>query len=110
MYYIGIDLGTSAMKLMLVTESGEIVNSITKEYPLYFPHSGWSEQKPSDWWSACVEGIGELLKGYDANKVAGIGLGGQETRRRTLQNEHQDLQSRRDRAQMAKELGRRPCL
>lgn len=77
MYYIGIDLGTSATKLMLVKESGEIVNAITKEYPLYFPHPGWSEQKPADWWSACFEGIGELLKGYDANKVAGIGLGGQ---------------------------------
>ena len=38
MYYIGIDLGTSATKLMLVTESGEILNAITKEYPLYFVH------------------------------------------------------------------------
>lgn len=77
MYYIGIDLGTSATKLMLVTESGVIVNSITKEYPLYFPHPGWAEQKPSDWWSACFEGIAELIKGYDANAIAGIGLGGQ---------------------------------
>ena len=77
MYYIGIDLGTSATKLMLVTEAGEIVNSITKEYPLYFPHPGWSEQNPSDWWSACFEGISELIKGYDANAIAGIGLGGQ---------------------------------
>ena len=77
MYYIGIDLGTSATKLMLVTESGEILNSITKEYPLYFPHPGWSEQKPSDWWGTCFEGIAELIKGYDASKIAGIGLGGQ---------------------------------
>ena len=77
MYYIGIDLGTSATKLMLVKESGEIVNAITKEYPLYFPHPGWSEQNPSDWWDACFEGIAELMKGYDASKVAGIGLGGQ---------------------------------
>lgn len=77
MYYIGIDLGTSATKLMLVKESGEIVNAITKEYPLYFPHPGWSEQNPADWWSACFEGIAELIKGYDANEVGGIGLGGQ---------------------------------
>ena len=77
MYYIGIDLGTSATKLMLVKESGEILNAITKEYPLYFPQPGWSEQSPADWWSACFEGIAELLKGYDANMVAGIGLGGQ---------------------------------
>ncbi len=77
MYYIGIDLGTSATKLMLVTEVGEILNSTTKEYPLYFPYPGWSEQNPSDWWSACFEGIAELIKGYDANMIAGIGLGGQ---------------------------------
>lgn len=77
MYYIGIDLGTSATKLMLVSKTGEILNSITKEYPLYFPQPGWSEQSPEDWCSACFEGIGELLKGFDANKVAGIGLGGQ---------------------------------
>jgi len=77
MYYIGIDLGTSATKLMLVKESGEIANAITKEYPLYFPHPGWSEQNPADWWSASFEGIAELIKGYDANEVGGIGLGGQ---------------------------------
>ena len=77
MYYIGIDLGTSATKLMLVKESGEIVNAIIKEYPLYFPHPGWSEQNPADWWSACFEGIAELINGYDANEVGGIGLGGQ---------------------------------
>lgn len=77
MYYIGIDLGTSATKFMLVTESGEILNSTTKEYPLYFPQPGWSEQNPSDWWSACIEGIAELMKEYDANAVAGIGIGGQ---------------------------------
>ena len=77
MYYIGIDLGTSAVKLMLVTKTGEILNSVTKEYPLYFPHPGWSEQEPMDWWNACVAGIKELLEGYDASIVAGIGLGGQ---------------------------------
>ena len=75
MYYIGIDLGTSAVKLMLVTKTGEILNSVTKEYPLYFPHPGWSEQEPMDWWNACVAGIKELLEGYDASIVAGIGLG-----------------------------------
>ncbi len=77
MYYIGIDLGTSATKFMLVTELGEIVNATTKEYPLHFPHQGWAEQNPSDWWSACLEGIAELMKGYDTNAIAGIGLGGQ---------------------------------
>ncbi len=77
MYYIGIDLGTSGVKLLLVDEEGSILNEITKEYPISFPHPGWSEQKPEDWWQACCAGIPELLKGFDAGQVAGIGAGGQ---------------------------------
>lgn len=46
MYYIGIDLGTSAVKLLLMEESGKICNIVSKEYPLFFPHPGWSEQNP----------------------------------------------------------------
>ena len=77
MYYIGIDLGTSGVKLLLVDEKGAILNELTREYPIAFPHPGWSEQKPEDWWKACCEGIPELLKGFDGNQVAGIGAGGQ---------------------------------
>ena len=73
---IGIDLGTSACKLLLVGEDGTIQNEVTKEYPLIFPHPGWSEQKPEDWWSAVVTGVPELLRGFDASQVAGIGSGG----------------------------------
>lgn len=75
--YIGIDLGTSAVKLLLVDEAGAIRNTVTKEYPLYFPQPGWSEQSPEDWKRACEEGIPELLSGFDASSVAGIGCGGQ---------------------------------
>ena len=46
MYYIGIDLGTSAVKLLLMEESGKICNIVSREYSLFFPHPGWSEQKP----------------------------------------------------------------
>ena len=77
MLFIGIDLGTSAAKLLLVDEKGAIVSEVTKEYPLSFPHPGWSEQAPEDWWQACVEGVPELLRGQDASQVAGIGAGGQ---------------------------------
>ena len=77
MYYIGIDLGTSATKFLLTDEKGTILNSCTKEYPLIFPHPGWSEQEPSEWWSACLTGVKELLDGFDASKIAGIGVGGQ---------------------------------
>ena len=75
--YIGIDLGTSAVKLLLVDEQGKIYNEVTKEYPLEFPQPGWSQQNPEDWWNAVTEGIPELLAGFDAAQVAGIGCGGQ---------------------------------
>ena len=60
-YYIGIDLGTSACKMLLVGEKGQIINEVTKEYPLEFPQSGWSQQKPEDWKKAVMEGIPPLL-------------------------------------------------
>lgn len=77
MLYIGIDLGTSAVKLLLVDEQGQIHNEVTKEYPLEFPKPGWSQQNPEDWKKAIFEGIPELLNGFDASEVAGIGCGGQ---------------------------------
>ena len=75
--YIGIDLGTSAMKLLLMDGTGDIKNVVSKEYPLEFPQPGWSQQNPEDWKKALYEGIFELLKGFDASAVAGIGCGGQ---------------------------------
>ena len=77
MYYIGVDLGTSAVKLLLMSGDGTIENVVSKEYPLYFPHPGWSEQKPEDWWNAVEEGLKELTEGFDKSKVAGISFGGQ---------------------------------
>ncbi len=77
MLYIGVDLGTSAVKLLLMNQNGGIENVVSKEYPLYFPHPGWSEQKPEDWWTAVCEGITELLEGFDKSQVEGISFGGQ---------------------------------
>ena len=77
MYYIGIDLGTSSLKLLLVDGEGNVVNSASRDYPLYFPNPGWSEQKCEDWWSAVVDAMPELIKDIDASQVAGIGAGGQ---------------------------------
>lgn len=77
MLYIGIDLGTSAVKLLLVDEKGNILNEISKEYPVYFPHSGWSEQNPEDWATAVNDGLVELLSYCDKSLVKGIGCGGQ---------------------------------
>ncbi len=77
MYYIGIDLGTSAVKLLLMDGEGKIVNIVSREYPLYFPHPGWSEQKPEDWYEQTMAGIRELTGGVDKSRVAGISFGGQ---------------------------------
>ncbi|MDO4292642.1 MAG: xylulokinase [Eubacteriales bacterium] len=77
MYYIGIDLGTSAVKLLLMEADGRIANVVSKEYPLFFPQPGWSEQRPEDWYAQTAEGIRELVDGFDASKVAGISFGGQ---------------------------------
>ena len=77
MYYIGVDLGTSAVKLLLMESNGKIANVVSKEYPLYFPNPGWSEQKPEDWWNAVMEGLKELTFDFDKSKIAGISFGGQ---------------------------------
>lgn len=77
MYYIGVDLGTSAVKLLLTEKNGNIVNSVSREYPLYFPHPGWSEQKPEDWLTAVLDGLKELVAGIDPTLVVGISFGGQ---------------------------------
>lgn len=77
MLYVGIDLGTSAVKLLLMNEKGEIQKIVSKEYPLYFPHPGWSEQKPEDWYTQTMEGLKELLLEADKSQVAGISFGGQ---------------------------------
>ena len=77
MLYIGVDLGTSAVKLLLMDSQGEIKRIVSREYPLSFPHPGWSEQNPGDWWQSTLEGIDALLQGEDRSKVAGISFGGQ---------------------------------
>ncbi len=77
MLYIGIDLGTSSVKLLLMDENGTVENIVSREYPLYFPHPGWSEQEPADWYRETVQGLKELLEGFDKSQVNGISFGGQ---------------------------------
>ena len=76
-YYIGIDLGTSAVKLLLVAKDGTIARQVSKEYPCAYPHPGWSEQDPADWITQTFAGIRELTEGLDPKSVRGIGVGGQ---------------------------------
>lgn len=77
MYYIGVDLGTSAVKLLIMDGDGRIEKIVSKEYPLYFPNPGWSEQHPEDWYEAAVAGIRELTAGIDKALIGGISFGGQ---------------------------------
>ena len=71
--FIGIDLGTSAVKLLLVDETGAIVRETSREYPLIFPHPGWSEQEPSAWWNAVRDALRLLFGGADGDGVDEIG-------------------------------------
>ena len=77
MLYIGVDLGTSAVKLLLMNEQGGIEKIVSREYPLSFPHSGWSQQNPYDWYVQTIDGLKELLSECDRSQVDGISFGGQ---------------------------------
>lgn len=77
MLYIGIDLGTSSVKLLLMDEMGVIKNIVSKDYPLSFPKNGWSEQNPQHWYDQSIKGIKELVEPFDKSQVAGISFGGQ---------------------------------
>lgn len=79
MYYLGIDLGTSSVKLLLMNNEGKTIGSVTKEYDVYYPKVGWAEQKPEDWWQATHSGIKELisLKGISNEDIKGISFSGQ---------------------------------
>lgn len=78
-YFLGIDLGTSAVKCILVDESGEVRGSHSVEYPLLQPEPGWAEQRPEDWWEGTAACIRALLaqNGVNGSEVAGVGLSGQ---------------------------------
>ena len=77
MYFIGVDLGTSATKLLLMDETGRIERIVSRAYPLSMPRPGWSEQDPADWVEAAFSGIRELISTIDPREVKGIGVAGQ---------------------------------
>ena len=63
--------------MLLVASNGEILKSVTREYPICYPKSGWSEQSPYDWYNATIDGLKELLGETDKSTVKGISFGGQ---------------------------------
>ncbi|MBM3709264.1 MAG: xylulokinase [Actinobacteria bacterium] len=78
-YIIGIDIGTSGCKTIIVDSNGNVIDSAIKEYPLYTPYPGWSEQNPSDWWEAVIETINQVTAkiGSLYKSIKGIGLSAQ---------------------------------
>lgn len=70
-------MGTSAVKLLMMDESGDIKKVVSREYPLFFPQPGWSEQHPEDWFAQAMDGLKELTAECDKSQVAGISFGGQ---------------------------------
>jgi xylulokinase len=77
--FMGLDIGTSGVKAILVDKKGEVKFSANCAHPLSTPKPGWAEQNPADWWAACVKAIRILLKNPAAKKVnvAAIGISGQ---------------------------------
>ena len=79
MNFLGIDLGTSSVKIIVMDEEGKVIASLSKEYPVFYPEQGWAEQNPEDWWNATKEGIKELIenKQIDGKTIKSIGFSGQ---------------------------------
>lgn len=78
-YLLGLDIGTSGVKGLLLSVGGKIITTRTENYPLSTPHSGWAEQDPEDWWQATKECIGGIIKESDVKpaEIKGISFSGQ---------------------------------
>ena len=78
-YFLGIDVGTTGCKAILIDENGELIAKGVEEYPLYTPRPNWAEQDPSDWWQGTQQAIKKTLESVsvDRKAIVGIGLTGQ---------------------------------
>lgn len=78
-YLLGIDIGTSACKIAVFDQKGRLMASRTGGYRVYYPHPGWAEQDPEEWWNAVCQTLPEALEeGHiDPQEIAGIGVAGQ---------------------------------
>ncbi|MGI5819013.1 MAG: xylulokinase [Armatimonadota bacterium] len=78
-YLLGIDVGTTSTRALLVSESGEVIASHSTEYPLSTPRPKWAEQDPRAWWEAACASTRAALDraGIDGAEVAAVGLSGQ---------------------------------
>ncbi|MEK5444315.1 xylulokinase [Fredinandcohnia sp. FSL W7-1320] len=94
-YVIGVDLGTSAVKILLVNQNGEVAGEVSKSYPLIIEKSGYSEQNPEEWVEKTTAGLKELVAQFDGdvNDIEGISFSGQMHGLVLLDNENQVLRN-----------------
>ena len=78
-YLLGIDIGTSACKVALFGKDGKVEAAVSEGYPVYYPHPGWAEQNPDEWWEAVCKAIWTVISssGVSPDDIAGIGIDGQ---------------------------------
>ncbi|WP_035317706.1 FGGY family carbohydrate kinase, partial [Heyndrickxia coagulans] len=78
-YAIGVDLGTSSVKVLLVDQNGQVVSSVSKSYPLMQPHPGYSEQDPEQWVEKTIQALKELTEksGVPRDEIEGLSFSGQ---------------------------------
>lgn len=78
-HYLGIDIGTSGTKTLVMTARGRVLAAATADHGISAPRPGWSEQDPDDWWGATVKATRAAVRkaGIDGSKIAGIGFSGQ---------------------------------
>ncbi|MEN9578712.1 MAG: hypothetical protein RJA70_1721 [Pseudomonadota bacterium] len=75
--FLGIDVGTSAVKVIAVDAQGEVVATATSPLALQTPKPGWAEQDPMAWWEATLAATAALVKQVSSGSIAAIGLSGQ---------------------------------
>ncbi|MEK3888122.1 xylulokinase [Bacillus sp. FSL K6-3431] len=94
-YVIGVDLGTSAVKILLMNQNGEVCQEVSKSYPLIQEKSGYSEQNPEEWVEKTIEGLAELVKNFAGNveDIEGMSFSGQMHGLVLLDDEHQVLRN-----------------
>ena len=75
-YFIGLDIGTSGVKAMIISKD-EIIKTVTFDYPVYYPEKGWSEQNPQDWYNASIRAVRVLIKDINPKDVEAVSFSGQ---------------------------------
>ncbi|MBP1757649.1 MAG: xylB, partial [Firmicutes bacterium] len=74
---MGIDVGTSGVKVLALSSEGQILATAIEAYPLHAPHPGWTQQDPADWWQGTVTAIKKVVAACPDHQIAAIGLSGQ---------------------------------